>query len=45
MQSTSENDVLGSRTRFRERYNVEQAVPEVLPEAEASSWLLVEIEE
>ena len=33
------------RTRFRERSKVEQAVTEVLAEAEASSWLLVEIEE
>ena len=35
----------GPRTRFRERSKVEQAVAEVLAEAEASSWLLVEIEE
>ena len=35
----------GPRTRFRERSKVEQAVAEVLTEAEASSWLLVEIEE
>jgi transposase len=35
----------GPRTRFRERSKVEQAVTEVLAEAEASSWLLVEIEE
>jgi transposase len=35
----------GPRTRFRERAKVEQAVAEVLAEAEASSWLLVEIEE
>src|SRR5205823_9353916 len=34
----------GPRTRFRERSKVEQAVTEVLAEAEASSWLLVEIE-
>ena len=33
----------GARTRFRERSKVEQALAEVL--AEASSWLLVEIEE
>jgi transposase len=35
----------GARTRFRERSKVEQAVAEVLAEAEASSWLWVEIEE
>jgi transposase len=35
----------GPRTRFRERSKVEQALAEVLAEAEASSWLLVEIEE
>ena len=35
----------GPRTRFRERSKVEQAVAETLAEAEASSWLLVEIEE
>jgi transposase len=35
----------GPRTRFRERSKVEQAVAEVLAEAGASSWLLVEIEE
>jgi transposase len=35
----------GPRTRFRERSKVEQAVTEVLAEAEASSWLLVEIKE
>ena len=35
----------GSRTRFRERSKVEQALAEILAEAEASSWLLVEIEE
>src|SRR3954447_13689343 len=35
----------GPRTRFRERSKVEQAVAEVLAEAEASSWLVVEIEE
>ena len=35
----------GPRTRFRERSKVEQAVAEVLTEAEASSWLLVAIEE
>ena len=35
----------GPRTRFRERSKVEQAVAEVLAEAEASSWLVVVIEE
>jgi hypothetical protein len=35
----------GPRTRFRERSKVEQAVTEALAETEASSWLLVEIEE
>jgi transposase len=35
----------GPRTRFRARSKVEQALAEVLAEAEASSWLLVEIEE
>jgi transposase len=35
----------GPRTRFRERSKVEQAVAEVLAAAEASCWLLVEIEE
>lgn len=35
----------GPRTRFRERAKVEQAVAEVLTEAEASPWLLVTIEE
>jgi transposase len=35
----------GPRTRFRERSKVEQAVAEVVAEAEASSWLVVEIEE
>jgi transposase len=35
----------GPRTRFRERSKVEQAVAQVLADAEASSWLLVEIEE
>jgi transposase len=35
----------GPRTRFRERTKVEQALAEVLAEAEASSWLFVEIEE
>jgi transposase len=35
----------GPRTRFRERAQVEQAVAEVLAEAEAASWLLVQIEE
>jgi transposase len=34
----------GPRTRFRERAKVEQAVAEVLAGAEASSWLVVEIE-
>src|SRR3954463_12563127 len=34
----------GPRTRFRERSKVDQAVTEVLAEAEASPWLLVEIE-
>ncbi len=34
----------GARTRFRERSKVEQAVAEILAEAEASSWLRVEIE-
>jgi transposase len=32
------------RTRFRTRSKVEQALAEILTEAEASSWLLVEIE-
>jgi transposase len=35
----------GPRTRYREQSKVEQAVAEVLAEAEASSWLLVAIEE
>ena len=35
----------GPRTRFRERSKVEQTLTEVLAEAEASSWLVVEIEE
>ena len=35
----------GPRTRFRVRSKVEQALAEILAEAEASSWLLVEIEE
>jgi transposase len=35
----------GPRTRFRERSKVEQTLAEILAEAEASSWLLVEIEE
>jgi transposase len=35
----------GPRTRFRERAKVEQAVAEALADADASSWLLVEIEE
>jgi transposase len=35
----------GPRTRFRERSQVEQAVTEVLAQAEASSWLLVQIEQ
>src|SRR5208337_546827 len=34
----------GPRTRFRTRSKVEQALAEILAEAEASSWLLVEIE-
>jgi transposase len=34
----------GPRTRFRERSKVEQAVAEILAEAEVSSWLRVEIE-
>src|SRR3954451_14988473 len=33
----------GPRTRFRERSKVEQALAALLVEAEASSWLLVEI--
>src|SRR5271169_5240237 len=35
----------GRRTRFRTRSKVEQALAEILAEAEVSSWLLVEIEE
>jgi transposase len=35
----------GPRTRFRVRAKVEEAVAEILAEAEAGSWLLVEIEE
>jgi transposase len=35
----------GPRTRFREMAKVEQAVAEILTDAEASSWLLVQIEE
>jgi transposase len=35
----------GPRTRFRARAQVEQALAELLAEAEASCWLLVEIEE
>jgi transposase len=35
----------GPRTRFRARAKVEQALAELMAEAEASSWLLVEIEE
>jgi len=35
----------GPRTRFRERAKVEQAVAGILADAEASSWLLVQIEE
>jgi transposase len=35
----------GPRTRFRERAKVEQAVAEVLAESDATSWLLVAIEE
>ena len=35
----------GPRTRFRERSKVEQALAETLAAADASSWLLVEIEE
>jgi transposase len=35
----------GPRTRFRERSQVEQALAAIWAEAEASSWLLVEIEE
>ena len=34
----------GPRTRFRVRSKVEQALAETLAEADASSWLLVEIE-
>src|SRR3954470_21282636 len=35
----------GPRTRFRERSKVEQAVAETLTAADASPWMLVEIEE
>src|SRR3954453_23661015 len=35
----------GPRTRFRERSKVEQAVAETLTAADASPWLVVEIEE
>jgi transposase len=35
----------GPRTRFRERSKVEQALAETLAAADASSWLLVKIEE
>lgn len=35
----------GPRTRFRERSKVEQALAEILTEAETSSWLVVEIGE
>ncbi len=35
----------GSRTRFRALAKVEEALTEILAEGEASSWLLVEIEE
>ena len=35
----------GPRTRFRQRAAVEQAVAEVLADAEAASWLVVAIEE
>jgi transposase len=35
----------GPRTRFHARAQVEQALAELLAEAEANSWLLVEIEE
>ena len=35
----------GPRTRFRARSKVEEALAEILAEAEASSWLLVAIEE
>jgi transposase len=34
----------GPRTRFRERAKVDQAVAEILADAEASGWLLVTIE-
>jgi transposase len=37
--------LLGPRTRFRERAQVEEAVAGVLADAEASSWLVVQIEE
>jgi transposase len=35
----------GPRTRYRERAKVEQAMAEILTDAEATSWLLVAIEE
>jgi transposase len=35
----------GPRTRFRKRAKVEQAVAEILADTEATSWLLVAIEE
>jgi transposase len=35
----------GPRTRFRDRAKVEQAVAEILADAEATSWLVVAIEE
>jgi transposase len=35
----------GPRTRFRERAKVDQAVAEILAEAEATSWLQVETEQ
>jgi transposase len=35
----------GPRTRFRVRSKVDQALAEILAEADASSWLVVEIEE
>ena len=35
--------LLGPRTRFRERAQVEQAVEKILADAEASDWLLVQI--
>ena len=36
--------LLGPRTRFREPAQVEQAVEKILADAEASDWLLVQIE-